>query len=153
MFEALVHLFEAPVYQFEPFLYDLSRQSATPTADAGNTPAIDPSEIDTIIVPAREDGFRETFLGENMWRAIRFGLDGRLVDLERAEEYPAREAIERLMAWTAPVRSELAIEPAFPERNGAQRQRLLIEAGATREEVFAASVKETRQTYAQEVAV
>jgi len=97
--------------------------------------------------------FPPRLIDENMWRAIRFGLDGRLVDLERAEEYPAREAIERLMAWTAPVRSELAIEPAFPERNGAQRQRLLIEAGATREEVFAASVKETRQTYAQEVAV
>ena len=58
-----------------------------------------------------------------MWRAIRFGLDGSLIDLERGEEYPARAAIERLAAWTAPVRAELGIEPAFPERNGAQRQR------------------------------
>ncbi len=90
---------------------------------------------------------------ENMWRAIRFGLDGRLIDLERAEEYPARSAIERLGAWTAPVRSELGIELTFPERNGAQRQRQMIEAGATREEVFAASVNETRQSYSQEVAV
>ncbi len=90
---------------------------------------------------------------ENMWRAIRFGLDGRLLDLERGEEYPAREAIERLAAWTAPVRGELGIEPVFPERNGAQRQRALIEAGSTREEVFAASVAETLNTYAQEVAV
>jgi carboxylate-amine ligase len=90
---------------------------------------------------------------ENMWRAIRFGLDGRLLDLERGEEYPAREAIERLASWTAPIRAELDIEPAFPERNGAQRQRRRIEAGGTREEVFAASVAETRQTYAEEVAV
>ena len=90
---------------------------------------------------------------ENMWRAIRHGLDGRLTDLEQAREYPAREAIERLVAWTAPVRAELGVEPAFPERNGAQRQRQLIEAGATREEVFAAAVEETRQTYAQEVRV
>jgi carboxylate-amine ligase len=90
---------------------------------------------------------------ENMWRAIRFGLEGRLIDLERGEEYAARDAIERLAAWTAPVRAELGIDPAFPERNGAQRQRALIDAGATREEVFAASVKETRQTYAQEVTV
>ena len=58
-----------------------------------------------------------------MWRAIRYGLDGRLIDLDRGEEYPAREAIERLLAWTAPVRAELGIEPSFPERNGAQRQR------------------------------
>jgi carboxylate-amine ligase len=90
---------------------------------------------------------------ENMWRAIRFGLDGRLVDIERAREYPAREAIDRLLAWTAPIRSELGIEPAFPERNGAQRQRRLIETGASREEVFTASVNETRSTYWQEVAV
>jgi glutamate---cysteine ligase / carboxylate-amine ligase len=90
---------------------------------------------------------------ENMWRAIRFGLDGRMIDLQRAEEYPARGAIERLAAWTAPIRAELGIELAFPERNGAQRQRQMIEAGATREEVFAASVAETLQTYSQEVTV
>ncbi|MGA2165058.1 MAG: YbdK family carboxylate-amine ligase [Solirubrobacteraceae bacterium] len=90
---------------------------------------------------------------ENMWRAIRFGLDGRLIDLERVEEYPAREAIERLASWSAPVRGELGIEPAFPERNGAQRQRAMIEQGATREEVFAAVVAQTRQTYSAEVAV
>jgi glutamate---cysteine ligase / carboxylate-amine ligase len=86
---------------------------------------------------------------ENMWRAIRFGLDGRLVDLQRGEEYPAREAIERLAAWTAPIRAELGIELAFPERNGAQRQRERIAAGATREEVFAASVAETKRTYTE----
>jgi glutamate---cysteine ligase / carboxylate-amine ligase len=90
---------------------------------------------------------------ENMWRAIRFGLDGRLIDLARAEEYPAREAIDRLAAWSSPVRSELGIDLAFPDRNGAQRQRAMIEAGATREEVFAASVRETGQTYSQEVTV
>lgn len=90
---------------------------------------------------------------ENMWRAIRHGLDGRLIDVERAEEYPAREAIERLCAWSAPVRGELGIEPAFPERNGAQRQRQMIESGATREEVFAASVAETLHSYSQEVTV
>jgi carboxylate-amine ligase len=90
---------------------------------------------------------------ENMWRAIRFGLDGRLIDLERGEQYPARAAIERLAAWTAPVRAELGIELAFPGLNGAQRQRRMIEAGATREEVFAASVAETQNSYAQEVVV
>jgi carboxylate-amine ligase len=90
---------------------------------------------------------------ENTWRAIRHGLDGRLIDLDCLEEYQAREAIERLAAWTAPVRAELGIEVTFPERNGAQRQRAMIEAGATREEVFAATVAETRQTYAAEVTV
>jgi carboxylate-amine ligase len=90
---------------------------------------------------------------ENMWRAIRFGLDGRLIDLPSGEQYDAREAIDRLAAWTAPIRAELGIDPVFPERNGAQRQRRMIEAGASREEVFAASVAETAQTYSEEVAV
>jgi glutamate---cysteine ligase / carboxylate-amine ligase len=90
---------------------------------------------------------------ENMWRAIRYGLDGRMVDLDAAREYPAREAIERLLDWTEPVRAELGLEPVFPERNGAQRQRALIESGASREEVFAASVAETARTYAEGVRV
>ncbi len=93
------------------------------------------------------------WIEENMWRAIRFGLDGRLIDFERGQEYPAREAIERLAAWTAPIRAETGVELSFPERNGAQRQRHMIEAGATREEVFAAAVAETRETYSQEVTV
>jgi glutamate---cysteine ligase / carboxylate-amine ligase len=88
---------------------------------------------------------------ENMWRAIRYGLDGKLIDLERAVEQPAQEAIERLLAWSAPVRGELGIEVALPECNGAQRQRRLLEAGASIEDVYAATVRETRETYAQEV--
>ncbi len=95
----------------------------------------------------------QRMIEENMWRAIRFGMDGLLIDLERGEEYPARQAIERLGAWTAPVRGELGIDLNFPEQNGAQRQRRMIEGGASREEVFAASVHETRQTYSEEVAV
>jgi glutamate---cysteine ligase / carboxylate-amine ligase len=92
-------------------------------------------------------------LEENMWRAIRYGLDGRMIDLERAEEYPAGAIVERLGAWTEPVRGELGAELCFPERNGAQRQRHMIDAGASREEVFAASVRETLQTYSEEVTV
>ena len=80
-------------------------------------------------------------------------MDGRLIDLERGVEYPARDVIDQLAMWTVPMRAELGIELSFGDRNGAQRQRQLIEAGATREEVFAATVEETRQTYAQEVRV
>lgn len=57
-------------YHFDPFLYELSAQGST-VADLGNTPTIDPSEIDTVIVPAREEGFQEVFLGESRWHAIR----------------------------------------------------------------------------------
>ncbi|MBB4664021.1 carboxylate-amine ligase [Conexibacter arvalis] len=90
---------------------------------------------------------------ENMWRAIRHGLDAPLIDLERAVEFPGAAALERLLAWTAPLRAELGIEVALPELNGAQRQRRMIDAGAGIEEVYAATVRDTRETYAQEVIV
>jgi carboxylate-amine ligase len=90
---------------------------------------------------------------ENMWRAIRHGQDGQMIDIERGEQYPAAEIAERLARWTEPVRSEIGLDPAFPERNGAQRQRRLIEAGERPDEVFAACVRETLQTYSQEVTV
>ena len=67
---------------------------------------------------------------ENFWRAIRYGQDGTLLDLDRGEAFPAAAATERLLQWTAPVRAELGIEPAFPALNGAQRQRRAIDAGA-----------------------
>jgi carboxylate-amine ligase len=79
---------------------------------------------------------------ENMWRALRYGQDGRLLDLEgpRIEEYPAAEALDRLKAWTGS-------DALLPELNGAQRQRRMIDAGASPYEVFKQSVEETRATY------
>ncbi len=97
-------------------------------------------------VPARSAPRRE--IEENFWRAIRYGLDGRLIDLERREEYPAAEALERLLQWSAPVREELGIEVSLPELNGSQRQRRMAATGASLQEVFAAAVEETRETYA-----
>ncbi|MBD0281863.1 MAG: YbdK family carboxylate-amine ligase [Thermoleophilaceae bacterium] len=90
---------------------------------------------------------------ENFWRAIRYGLDGRLIDLARVDEYPAAAVAERLLAWTAPARAALGgVEPLLGEENGAQRQRRAFEMGASIEEVFAAEVAETQRTYAaQEV--
>ncbi|MGH2832480.1 MAG: carboxylate-amine ligase [Solirubrobacteraceae bacterium] len=90
---------------------------------------------------------------ENMWRAIRFGLDGQMIDLQAMVQYPASEIVGRLASWTAPIRAELGIELSFPSQNGAQRQRALIAAGASREDVFAAALAETRDTYSEEVTV
>ena len=79
---------------------------------------------------------------ENMWRAIRHGQDGRLLDLEaeRIEEFPATEALDRLKAWTG-------ADLTLPELNGAQRQRRMIEAGASPFEVYSSQVEETRTTH------
>jgi carboxylate-amine ligase len=100
---------------------------------------------------------------ENMWRAIRHGLDGRMIacggelDLACGEEYPSARIAERLLAWTAPLRAELDItlpgagELVLPERNSSQRQRAMIESGASIHEVYDTTVRETRATYAEEV--
>jgi carboxylate-amine ligase len=86
---------------------------------------------------------------ENFWRAIRYGLDGKLIDLSRREEYPAAALPDRLLEWTAPARSALGVDIALPAENGAQRQRRGLEAGASMEEVFAAEVELTQGTYAE----
>jgi carboxylate-amine ligase len=85
---------------------------------------------------------------ENMWRAIRHGLDGEMLDLERAQAYPASETLERLLRWCEPACGELGIEVSLPERNGAQRQRGMIDAGLGMQEIYAAVVAETKRTYA-----
>jgi glutamate---cysteine ligase / carboxylate-amine ligase len=84
---------------------------------------------------------------ENVWRAVRHGLDGELIDLERGETYPASEALARLLEWTAAARAELGIEIVFPPLNGAQRQRRMIDAGVGPEEAYRAMVAEARETY------
>jgi hypothetical protein len=59
-------------YHFEPFLADLVPEmvklSGEPLFPSENTGTTD---IDTVVVPAREDGFKEVFLGENRWYAVR----------------------------------------------------------------------------------
>ena len=85
---------------------------------------------------------------ENVWRAVRYGLDGELLDLDRGEPYPAPEALDRLLSWSAPVRAELGIEVGLPSLNGAQRQRRMTDAGVSLFEAYAAVVAETRGTYA-----
>ena len=99
-------------------------------------------EIDAGETPPEVPG---RLIEENMWRAIRYGLDGDLLDLAapRIEPYPAAEALDRLKAWTG-------ADVALPELNGAQRQRRMIDAGASPAEVYAAAVRETHATYLQE---
>jgi len=85
---------------------------------------------------------------ENFWRAIRFGMDARFVDFSARREVDAREAVEQLLAWSAPARSAAGIaEPKLAARNGAQRQRDAIAAGENMQQIFAAAVAETRESY------
>lgn len=56
------------IYEFEPFLADVTEDIYSRDFIEGG---VDIDAIDTVVVPAREEGFRKTFLGENRWRAIR----------------------------------------------------------------------------------
>ena len=61
---------------------------------------------------------------ENMWRAIRYGLSGELIDLERGDVLPARARLERLIEWVLPVATEIGAADwlRLPEQNTAERQ-------------------------------
>jgi glutamate---cysteine ligase / carboxylate-amine ligase len=90
---------------------------------------------------------------ENLWRAIRYGMDGKLIDFERGDEVEATAALEALVEWMAPAREALGIVAAPPSPNGAQRALGELKAGATIEQIYRDAVAETQQTYVAEEAV
>jgi hypothetical protein len=60
------------VYTFEPFLADVV-EDIMPADEPGERGSGRPSleDVDTVVVPAWEDGFNEVFLRENRWHQIR----------------------------------------------------------------------------------
>lgn len=99
----------------------------------------------------RYDGIeplRDREIEENLWRAIRYGMDGRKIDFRRGVELEARAMLEELLEWTQPARSGLGIEVDLPELNGAQRTRRELADGYGIEEIYRAGVAETARTYA-----
>jgi hypothetical protein len=60
---------------------------------------------------------------ENMWRAIRWGLSGNFLDLQRGDVLPTRARLERLFEWIAPVADETTrtIRVRFEVANQPQR--------------------------------
>ena len=71
-----------------------------------------------------------TLIDENKWRATRYGLDGDLIDLERDEERPARDALAALVELAAPAaerlrcsRELLEVERICERGAGADEQR------------------------------
>ncbi len=79
---------------------------------------------------------------ENLWRAIRWGLSGEFLDLQRGDVLPTRARLERLLEWIGPVADEIGAGPylALPEKNAAERQIVRFEEGASLEEIYAEQV-------------
>jgi glutamate---cysteine ligase / carboxylate-amine ligase len=86
-------------------------------------------------------------IGENMWRAIRHGLAGELIDFERANVVPARARIEALIEWVSPVADEIGAAPylAVPDANAAERQYGRVAELGSHREVFAELVRRPRE--------
>jgi carboxylate-amine ligase len=80
---------------------------------------------------------------ENLWRAIRYGLSGELIDLTTGDVRPARAHLERLLEWVAPAAEEIGAAPylTIPSANAAERQIARHAEGATLEEIYAEQVR------------
>jgi carboxylate-amine ligase len=63
-----------------------------------------------------------TLVGENKWRAVRYGLDGELVDLEHDTERPAREAVAALVELARPAAGRLGCRTELDEVEGILRR-------------------------------
>jgi glutamate---cysteine ligase / carboxylate-amine ligase len=81
---------------------------------------------------------------ENLWRAIRYGLSGELIDLRAGDVLPARARIEQLIEWTLPVAEELGAASflTVPAATPAERQIAQHEAGEGMKEIYAREVLE-----------
>jgi glutamate---cysteine ligase / carboxylate-amine ligase len=88
---------------------------------------------------------------ENLWRAIRHGMGGKMIDFRRGEEVEARAALDSLLSWTEPARTQLGIEAELPPQNGAQRTREAFDAGVAIEDIYRDAVHETRRTYTADI--
>jgi carboxylate-amine ligase len=91
------------------------------------------------------------YIEENLWRAIRYGMDGKLVDWAMGEELTASDAIRHLLELTGPLADALGLTPHLDgvermlrEGNGAQQQVRAHLEGASLKEAFADTVARAR---------
>jgi glutamate---cysteine ligase / carboxylate-amine ligase len=99
-------------------------------------------------LPRHERGL----IDENMWRAQRYGLEGRLIDLDRGEERPTATAITELFEASEAAHGPLGISTYIANAatmldrgNGAMHQRaLLAESGGDLRAVHAHAVGRVR---------
>jgi carboxylate-amine ligase len=92
------------------------------------------------------------YVEENLWRAIRYGLDGSLVDWATGTEMPAADAIRHLVELSWPYADGLGLTPHLDdvermlrEGNGAQQQARAHLEGQSLEQVFAGTVERAHQ--------
>jgi carboxylate-amine ligase len=85
---------------------------------------------------------------ENLWRAIRHGAGGEMIDFRHGTTLATRAVLDSILEWTEPARTQLGIAVELPERNGAQRAREALAAGSSIEDIYRDAIAETQRTYA-----
>ncbi|HZC28134.1 MAG TPA: YbdK family carboxylate-amine ligase [Gaiellaceae bacterium] len=87
---------------------------------------------------------------ENLWRAIRYGLAGELIDFATADVVPARARLEQLVEWVEPVAAEIGAAAFLevPEANSAERQYARLAELGSHRDVFAELVRRPRERVA-----
>jgi carboxylate-amine ligase len=51
--------------------------------------------------------YERILIAENKWRAVRYGLDGKLIDFGIEEEVPARDLLRELLERVQPISHKL----------------------------------------------
>lgn len=90
---------------------------------------------------------RDREIEENLWRAIRYGMEGRLIDFRRGCEVETTRVLEETLEWTTEAREGLGIEVNLPPRNGSRRARERLEAGRSIAEVYREFTDEAERSF------
>jgi carboxylate-amine ligase len=123
---------------------------AQPDVDEAGTLAALAASLAVRLARAHDDGEPvelqpHRLIEENVWRAIRHGLSGELIDLEHGDVLPARARLERLVEWVLPAAEEIGAAPylTVPAANAAERQIARRAEGASLEQVYREQVATT----------
>lgn len=93
---------------------------------------------------------RDREIEENLWRAIRYGAEGKLIDFHAGREVETVQALEETIEWTSEAREGLGIEVDLPEQNGARRAREMLSQGNSISEVYRQFVLEAGVSFGGE---
>ena len=99
-------------------------------------------------LPAHPDRLIE----ENLWRAIRWGMAGELIDLDAGTTAPARARLEALVDSVSETSADLGIEPYLRGLDGptwAETASEQLDAGAGVRDIWPAAVERTRASVAE----
>lgn len=98
--------------------------------------------------PAAGAPLRGREIEENLWRAIRYGLAGEMIDFRAGRALPTLELAQRMFAWSEPARRQLGIDVSLPRLNGAESFRRLVAEHGSLAQAYRVNVETTQAAYA-----